>query len=146
MLTPLKEYLFLGGKAALDSHILWYGLLLCIFLIFLLWTIRKLRSELLPVFNDDDGSVQITPQALRELVKKCCTSTPGIHSSSTAVGFSHSKLRLKVQIRIDQNTQVKETRLLLKQKLETTLLENLNCTHFGGIDIVIKGFNQSEDN
>jgi hypothetical protein len=145
MLSPLKEYLFLGGKAALDSHVLWYGFALCIFLFFLLWTIRKFRSELLPVFNDDDGSVQITPQALRELVKKCCISTHGIHSPSTSIGFSQSKLRLKVQIRIDQNTQVKETRLLLKQKLESTLLENLNCTNFGGIDIVIKGFHQSED-
>ena len=31
-----------------------------------------MKQDLLPVFKDDEGVVQITPHALHELVKKTC--------------------------------------------------------------------------
>ena len=144
MLGPIKNYPSLEIGDAMDSMVLWYGMCL-IFLLLLIWgLIRKFRSELVPVFNDDDGTVQITPQALRELVRKSCTSIAGVHSPATSIKKQGSKLRLEVQIRVEQNSKVKDTRLLLKQQLESVMVDNLNFSNFGGIDLVIRGFQEEK--
>ena len=42
----------------------------------------KAKSDLVYVFKDEEGAAQITPNALRELVR---VSIPGVHSPSTQI-------------------------------------------------------------
>ena len=69
---------------AIESSGYWYALALLAVLCSLLYLIRKLRKELIPVFADEEGNLQITPHALHELVKKSCEDIPGIFSPSTS--------------------------------------------------------------
>ena len=145
MLGQLKNYINSNTAEAINSPVLWSGLLTLVFLCFLWWLFRRFRTELIPVFKDNEGTVQITPQALRELVRKSCLSIDGIHSPSTFIKLKRSKLRLKVKIRLEQDTNVKNTRSLLKQRVETIMLENLNFSNFSGIDIIIRGFHEAKN-
>ena len=55
-----------------ESTVYWYFVAFFVFLILCFWIMRKLRRELVPVFKDDEGDVQLTPHALEELVIKTC--------------------------------------------------------------------------
>ena len=117
-----------------------YSILLLIFLCFFLFLVRKLRTELIHVFSDEEGNVQITPNALHELVRKSCDGIPGIFSPATSIIRKGQNFRLNVRIHIRQDCNIKETRLTLQKEIESTLIENLSFTNFDGTDVVIKGF------
>jgi hypothetical protein len=134
------SYLTWTFSEATEKPVYWYSILALVVLCSLLFLIRKLRKELIQVFADEEGNVQITPHALHELVKKSCEGIPGIFSPSTAVNRRGSNFRLDIRIRIKQDCNIKETRQTLQKKIETIMVENLGFTNFDGLDIVIKGF------
>ena len=77
MLAELEDYISLAPEEAFSSPVFGYSLLLLCFLLFCLWLIRKTKTDLLSVFCDEEGAVKITPQALRELVRKSSEDIPG---------------------------------------------------------------------
>ncbi len=125
---------------AIQEPIYGYSLLLLLFLCLFLFLLRKLRTELIQVFSDEEGNVQITPNALHELVRKSCDGIPGVFSPSTDIIKKGRNFRLIVRIRIRQDCNIKETRLTLQKKIESIMIENLSFTNFDGTDVVIKGF------
>lgn len=143
MFSYFQDYLSLEPAKAVTSPVLWYSLVLLAFLFMIWWIYKQTKSELVSVFSDDEGAVQITPQALRELVQKSCATIPGVHSPSTKIFKKSNQVRLMVGLRIEPDCKVKETRSKLREKLEHVMVENLNFTNFGGVDVVIKGFQDS---
>lgn len=145
MFSKFQDYLRLDAHEAVSSPVFWYCILL-IFLLFLFWwIIKKARIGLVSVFSDDDGAVQITPQALRELVRRSCETIPGVHSPNTTIFIKNKKTRLLVKLQVEPNCRVKEIRSVLKGKLETVMVNNLNFSNFSGVDIIIKGFQDSAE-
>ena len=138
--APLKSYPSLSLKEALQEPIYWYALILLLFLILFLWVIRKLRNDLVSVFDDEEGGVQITTQALQELVKKSCLGIEGIDTPTTKIKSNRRTIRLHVRLSINPEGDIKQIRTLLRKKIEKIMVENLNFSNFGGVDIVIKGF------
>lgn len=125
---------------AIQKPIYWYGMALLLFLCLCLYILRKLRKELIEVFSDEVGNVQITPNALHELVKKSSDEINGVFCPSTEIKKKGKSLRLKIKIRIKKDCDVKEIRKSLQDKIESTMVENLGFTNFQGLDIIIKGF------
>ncbi len=144
MLKDLHNYMSLQAGEAIHSPVLWYGLAFTFLLIILWLGFCKFRTELVSVFSDEEGSVHITPQALRELVRKSCAGIDGIHSPSTSIRYKGRKVRLKVKIRLEPSCQVMKIRSLLTQKLEKVMVENLNFKNFEGVDVIIRGFQSSK--
>jgi hypothetical protein len=140
MLAELQDYISLAPKDVFSSPIFGYSLLLVCCLLFCWWLIRKTKTDLVAVFCDEEGAVQITPQALRELVRKSCETIPGIHSPSTKIFKKSQKIWLLVSLRVEPNCKVKETRHQLRETLEKVMVENLSFSNFGGVDVIIKGF------
>ena len=66
-LDDLKTLYHWSVSEALNSPVYWYIFLIFLFLVLVLWSLRKMKKDLVPVFSDDDGKVQITPHALQEL-------------------------------------------------------------------------------
>ena len=139
----LKSYLNLSFQEAIQQPVYWYALILLLFLIFVFWSIRKLRNDLVPVFQDDEGGVQITTQALQELVKKSCQGIEGIDAPTTKIKMKRGAIRLYVRLSVNLQGDIKEIRSSLRNKIEKIMVENLNFANFGGVDIVIKGFQDS---
>ncbi len=117
--------------------------LLFVLLIFL-YLLRKFRRELIPAFSDTEGAVQITPNALHELVRKSCENLESVHSPSTKIVSMRGKLRLHIRLQVDADCKIKETRAALRQRVEQVLVGNLGMRNFGGVDVVVKGFRVSK--
>ena len=139
----LKSYLNLSFQEAIQQPVYWYALILLLFLFLVLWSIRKLRNDLVPVFHDDEGGVQITTQALQELVKNSCQGIEGIDTPTTKIKMKRGAIRLYVRLSVNPQGDIKEIRSLLRNNIEKIMVENLNFANFGGVDIVIKGFQES---
>jgi hypothetical protein len=136
----IKSFFNWSYPEALQSPYYWYALLLFLVLVLILWALSKMKQDLLPVFKDDEGVVQITPHALHELVKKTCEEMEGIFNPNTTIKKKGNAIRLAVQLRIQTDCNVQETRLELKRRLEEVMIKKLNFDNFDGVDILIKGF------
>ena len=128
MLIQIQDYLSLDSSEAIASPVFWYSLTVTFILFITWWFLRLGKPELVSVFSDEEGAVQITPQALRELVRKSCSSIPGVHSPSTKIYKKSKLIRLLVRLRVEPDCKVKEVRSQLREKLEHVMIENLNLT------------------
>jgi hypothetical protein len=117
---------------------------LLFFLLLLLYLLRKFRRELILAFSDEEGAVQITPNALHELVRKSCENLDAVHSPTTKIVHLRGKLRLHVRLRVDADCNIKETRSALRERVEDVLVGNLGLKNFGGVDVVVKGFRENK--
>ena len=129
-------------EEAVDNPIYLYAVGLLVLLIAALWVVRSLKRELIPVFSDEEGLVQITPHALHELVRRTCEAFPEINSPSTRIRKDGQGLRLDIHLKVKPDCNVKDTRTQLRERLEEVMIANLNFSNFGGVDIVIKGFQE----
>ena len=120
-----------------------YAFFLLVFLAIILAVARSFKKELIPVFADEEGLVKITPHALHELVRKTCEVFPEVNSPSTRIRLKGRELRLDIHLKVNPDCNVKETRTSIRERLEEIMVKNLNFSNFGGVDIIIKGF-QSE--
>jgi hypothetical protein len=117
---------------------------LLFFVLLLLYLLRKFRRELILAFSDEEGAVQITPNALHELVRKSCEDLDAVHSPTTKIVHLRGKLRLHVRLRVDADCNIKETRSALRERVELVLVGNLGLKNFGGVDVVVKGFRENK--
>jgi len=127
---------------AIDEPLYLYAAVLLVLLVASILVIRSFKKELIPVFSDEEGLVQITPHALHELVRKTCEAFPEVNSPSTRIKNDAKEIRLDIHIKVKPDCNVKDTRTLLRKRLETVMITNLNFSNFGGVDIVIKGFQE----
>ena len=140
MLTHLQDYISLAPKEALSSPVFGYSLLVVCCMLFCWWLIRKTKTDLVSVFSDNEGAVQITPQALRELVRKSCETIPGIHSPSTKIFKKSQKIWLLVGLRVEPNCKVKETRHQLRESVKKLWLKTLTSQILGEWMLLSKDF------
>ena len=139
-LSKIKEVYHSTFMEAIEEPLYLYALALLVFLAIALAVVRNFKRELIPVFSDEEGLVKITPHALHELVRKTCEVFPEVNSPSTRIRLKGKELRLNIHIKVKPDCNVKETRTSIRERLEEIMVENLNFSNFGGVDIVIKGF------
>ena len=140
--TKIREISQSTFADAIEEPLYWYALGLLVLLLVVLAVARSFKKELIPVFSDEEGLVKITPHALHELVRKTCEGFPEVGSPSTRIRQKGNALRLDVHIKIKPDCNVKDTRSLIGKRLDQIMVENLNFSNFGGVDIVIKGFQE----
>ena len=143
MLLNIESFWLWDLQDAILEPFWWYGWLLLILLFLLIWILNKTQKDLVEIFSDEDGGVLVTPHALQELVSKSCFGMPGIDSPTTRILRNGAKIRLLVRIRVNTDCNVKETRKVLKEKLEDIMFEKLCFSNFEGVDLIIKGFSKT---
>jgi divalent metal cation (Fe/Co/Zn/Cd) transporter len=139
-LSKIREIYNSTFTEAIEEPLYLYALALLVFLAISLAIVRSFKRELIPVFADEEGLVKITPHALHELVRKTCEVFPEVNSPSTHIRLHGKELRLYIHIKVNPDCNVKETRTAIRERLEEIMVKNLNFSNFGGVDIVIKGF------
>jgi len=140
--SNIRDIFHMTFEEAVDNPFYLYAVGLLVLLIAALFVVRSLKRELIPVFSDEEGLVQITPHALHELVRRTCEAFPEINSPSTRIRKDAQGLRLDIHLKVKPDCNVKDTRSQLRERLEKVMIANLNFSNFGGIDIVIKGFQE----
>ena len=141
--SNIKDIYYMTFEEAIEESLYLYAFGFLVFLVASMFVIRSFKRELIPVFSDEEGLVQITPHALHELVRKTCEAFPEVNSPSTRIRKDAKELRLDIHIKVKPDCNVKDTRTQLRERLEEVMIANLNFSNFGGVDIVIKGFQEN---
>jgi len=136
----LQEIFNWSFSEAINNPLYLYAIGLFFLLCLILYIIRRLKKDLINIFEDDNGNVQITHDALHELVGKTCEEIPGVFVPSTTIFTKRGTVRLSVRIRIKQDCNIKEIRSKIQDSIEKTMVQNLSFNNFQGCDVIIKGF------
>ena len=136
----LQEIFNWSFSEAINNPLYLYAIGLFFLLCLILYIIRRLKKDLINIFDDDNGNVQITHYALHELVGKTCEEIPGVFVPSTTIFTKRGTVRLSVRIRIKQDCNIKEIRSKIQDSIEKTMVQNLSFNNFQGCDVIIKGF------
>jgi len=136
----LQEIFNWSFSEAINNPQYLYAIGLFFLLCLILYIIRRLKKDLINIFEDDNGNVQITHDALHELVGKTCEEIPGVFVPSTTIFTKRGTVRLSVRIRIKQDCNIKEIRSKIQDSIEKTMVQNLSFNNFQGCDVIIKGF------
>ena len=144
MFEYINYYLEWTIHEALNAPEYWIALLSLLFLACLLWFLRKSKGILLPVIKDDEGTIQITHRALKELVRKACIGIEGIGSPATLVSHSNNGVSLQIRLRLSLNFNIKKIREDLHREVRRLMVENLNFESLNDIDIIIVGFSDKD--
>lgn len=136
----LQEIFNWSFSEAINNPLYLYAIGLFFLLCLILYIIRRLKKDLINIFEDDNGNVQITQDALHELVGKTCEEIPGVFVPSTTIFTKRGTIRLSVRIRIKQDCNIKEIRSKIQDSIEKTMVQNLSFNNFQGCDVIIKGF------
>ncbi|MBL63016.1 MAG: hypothetical protein CMI30_06350 [Opitutae bacterium] len=131
-------------RQALNEPVYLGAIALLVCLLGLLVLARKLKTELIPAFQDKQGSVHVTPHALHELVRKSCEQIEEVKSRNTQIMFDRGKLTLNVRLQVNSDTVINEARARLRNHLDVVLVDNLGLKNFTGVNITIVGFNTVE--
>ena len=136
----LQEIFNWSFSEAINNPLYLYAIGLFFLPCLILYIIRRLKKDLINIFEDDNGNVQITQDALHELVGKTCEEIPGVFVPSTTIFTKRGTVRLSVRIRIKQDCNIKEIRSKIQDSIEKTMVQNLSFNNFQGCDVIIKGF------
>lgn len=136
----LQEIFNWSFSEAINNPLYLYAIGLFFLLCLILYIIRRLKKDLINIFEDDNGNVQITHDALHELAGKTCEEIPGVFVPSTTIFTKRGTVRLSVRIRIKQDCNIKEIRSKIQDSIEKTMVQNLSFNNFQGCDVIIKGF------
>lgn len=144
MFEHINYYLEWTFHEASNAPVYWIALLSLLFLVCLLWFLRKSKGILLPVIKDDEGTIQITHRALKELVRKACIGIEGIGSPATLVSHTNNGVSLQIRLNLSLNFNIKKIREDLHREVRRLMVENLNFESLNDIDIIIVGFSDKD--
>ena len=144
MFEHINYYLGWTIHEALNAPVYWIALLSLLFLVCLLCFLRKSKRILLPVIKDDEGTIQITHRALKELVRKACIGIEGIGSPATLVSHTNNGVSLQIRLNLSLNFNIKKIREDLHREVRRLMVENLNFESLNDIDIIIVGFSDKD--
>jgi hypothetical protein len=139
--TNVEYHLFdFTISQALREPIYLGAIVFLVCLVGLLALTRMMKTELIPAFQDKEGAVHVTPQALHELVRKSCEQIDEIKNRNTRISMNQGKLSLDVRLQVNGDCKINETRARLKKHLQTVLVDNLGLRNFDGVNITVVGF------
>ena len=87
----LKNFWLWTIEEAVKEELWWYGWVLLVLLLLILWISKRIKKDLVSIFSDEDGNVKITPHALQEIVSKSCLDMEGIYSPTTTIHRRETK-------------------------------------------------------
>jgi len=131
-------------REAINEPVYLGALALLVCLVGLLFLARMLKTELIPAFQDKQGSVHVTPHALHELVRKSCEQIEEVKSRNTRISMDRGKLSLDIRLQVNGDTNINEARARLRNHLDAVLVDNLGLKNFTGVNITIVGFKTVE--
>ena len=126
-----------------------YLLVAAIVLLLLVVISVKLRCicKEIRIFNNQVGGVQISKQALSQLIHSTCAKIDSVHKPKVKFHVKRGKLNLVVRFKSEEGKRVQDIVTALQSKLNHTLQEILSIEKTGRIDVIVTGFlNQKDPN
>jgi uncharacterized alkaline shock family protein YloU len=104
----------------------------------IVWIIMRVaEGGRLLAFNNPTGRVLVSRGAIKGLIARTCNTVEGVAHPQSRIGTRGGKLRVRVYIQLRGNTRLTDISMLLQEKLDMALRQNLGMEKIGRIDVVV---------
>ena len=117
----------------------WLGVL-SVLLLLGFWIMVRHQPKAIVAFEDQNGQVSVSRNAICGLVQKICDSYEEVGKSHTRIHARGRTLRIRVKVKMQFGSNLKTVSVNLEKNIERVLREDIGMRKKIKVDLVIDGF------
>ena len=100
----------------------------------------KLGKNNLLVFNNDDGKVEISRNAIQEIIQRTCEQFVGVGKARGDIVKSKGQINIKVRLKLRVKTRLQDISNELQRQITHAIRNDLGIENLGVVNVVVEGF------
>lgn len=113
---------------------------LAILLVVLVVVFLKLGKANLLVFNNDDGKVEISPNAIQEIIQRTCEQFVEVGRARSDIIKSKGRIHIKVRLKLRVKTRLQDISNELQRQITHAIRHDLGIENLGEVTVIVEGF------
>jgi uncharacterized alkaline shock family protein YloU len=100
----------------------------------------KLGKNNLLVFNNDDGKVEISRNAIQEIIQRTCEQFVEVGKARGDIVKSKGQINIKVRLKLRVKTRLQDISNELQRQITHAIRNDLGIENLGVVNVVVEGF------
>lgn len=113
---------------------------LAILFVVLVVIFLKLGKANLLVFNNDDGKVEISRNAIQEIIQRTCEQFVEVGRARGDISKSKGRIKIKVRLKLRVKTRLQDISNELQKQITRAIRDDLGIENLGEVNVIVEGF------
>ena len=100
----------------------------------------KLGKQNLLVFNNQDGKVEISRNAIQEIIQRTCEQFVEVGKARGDISKSKGKINIKVRLKLRVKTRLQDISNELQRQITHAIRHDLGIENLGEVHVIVEGF------
>ena len=100
----------------------------------------KLGKQNLLVFNNQDGKVEISRNAIQEIIQRTCEQFVEVGKARGDIKKSKGQINIKVRLKLRVKTRLQDISNELQRQITHAIRHDLGIENLGEVHVVVEGF------
>jgi uncharacterized alkaline shock family protein YloU len=100
----------------------------------------KLGKPNLLVFNNEDGKVEISRNAIQEIIQRTCEQFVEVGKARGDIKKSKGQINIKVRLKLRVKTRLQDISNELQRQMTHAIRHDLGIENLGEVNVVVEGF------
>ena len=113
---------------------------LAILFIVLVVVFLKLGKANLLVFDNKDGKVEISRNAIQEIIQRTCEQFVEVGRARGDITKKKGQIRIKVRLKLRVKTRLQDISNELQRQITRAIRDDLGIENLGEVNVIVEGF------
>jgi uncharacterized alkaline shock family protein YloU len=113
---------------------------LAILFVVLVVIFLKLGKSNLLVFNNKDGKVEISRNAIQEIIQRTCEQFVEVGRARGDISKSKDQIKIKVRLKLRVKTRLQDISNELQSQITRAIRDDLGIENLGEVNVIVEGF------
>ncbi|QXD24129.1 alkaline shock response membrane anchor protein AmaP [Opitutia bacterium ISCC 51] len=100
----------------------------------------KLGEKNLLVFNNQDGKVEISRNAIQEIVQRTCEQFVEVGKARSDIRKIKGQIHIKVRLKLRVKTRLQDISNELQRQITHAIRHDLGIENLGEVNVIVEGF------
>ena len=100
----------------------------------------KLGRPNLLVFNNEDGKVEISRNAIQEIIQRTCEQFVEVGKARGDIKKSKGQIHIKVRLKLRVKTRLQDISNELQRQITHAIRHDLGIENLGEVNVIVEGF------
>ena len=132
----------LTNTLGVEAFTLTLSILITLALLFVVFVILflKLGKQNLLVFNNTDGKVEISRNAIQEIIQRTCEQFVEVGKARGDITKSKGQINIKVRLKLRVKTRLQDISNELQRQITHAIRHDLGIENLGEVNVIVEGF------
>lgn len=113
---------------------------LAILFVVLVVIFLKLGKANLLVFNNEDGKVEISRNAIQEIIQRTCEQFVEVGRARGDISKKKGQIKIKVRLKLRVKTRLQDISNELQKQITRAIRDDLGIENLGEVNVIVEGF------